>query len=82
MHINTAYPTRFKIADNQPISYGNQTVDKDGGIVTENLVRLRIPFIPNTSGDIAFGGTFYFSVCNGSACHLERVNLNTLVQVQ
>lgn len=82
MHINLLYPTRFKLGDYPAFSYENPVVTKDGGSVTESSIDLKVPFMPKSCGTIQVGGTLYFSVCDGSSCHLEHLSLETSVLVR
>lgn len=79
MHINTAYPTRFKIGNYPNASFDNPLVTKDNGSVNESSILLKFPFVPKTCGNLQIGGTLYFSVCNGSSCHMERIDLDTTI---
>ena len=83
-HTNAQYPYRFKtgVAPDGITYTKPNLVRADGSFEEEKKGSFKVPFVAARAGKYVVGGTFSLSVCSNANCIMEKVVLDTTVDVK
>jgi len=83
-HINKSYPYKFKAADppQEGVSYPKPILKREDGTFEEKHGSFRVPFAVAKAGKAKVGGTFNLSVCSDANCIMDKVTLESDVDVK
>ena len=82
-HINATYPYKFKTADPaaEGVSYPKPILKREDGKFEEKRGGFKVPFAAKQAGKVKVGGTFNLSVCSDANCIMDKVALESDVDV-
>jgi hypothetical protein len=83
-HVNGKYPYKFKAADPPPegLKYPKPVLGRAEGAFEEKRATFKVPFTAKKSGKVSVGGTLHLSVCSETSCIVDKVLLETVVDVK
>ncbi|HMY20425.1 MAG TPA: hypothetical protein PKA58_29065 [Polyangium sp.] len=82
-HCNKEYPYKIKLgAPPAGVTYPQAIVKADAVTVTPEKAIMKVPILPEKSGEAKVSGNFYFSVCTSEQCVIENRELAAVVKVE
>jgi hypothetical protein len=83
-HTNAQYPYKFKVADPAPegVKYPKPLLKRADGAFEEKKASFKVPFSAAKPGKYKVGGKLSLSVCSEANCIMDRVDLETEVEVK
>lgn len=83
-HTNAQYPYKFKLKDPAPdgVTYPKPILQRADGTFEEKRGSFKVPFVAAKAGKAKIAGTFSLSVCSDANCIMDKVELETDVDVK
>jgi hypothetical protein len=82
--INEKYPLKFKASEptDGSVKFSKAVLKREDGTFETKKGSLKVAFTPSKSGKTNVTGVLSFSVCNEQQCLMDKVELETSVDVQ
>lgn len=83
-HINPKYPVKFKATDPAPegVSFRKALLKREDGDIGDTKGSFKLPFTASKAGKAKISGTLSVSFCNDRQCLMEKLDLDTEVDVK
>jgi hypothetical protein len=83
-HINDKYPLKFKVTDPAPegVTFAKSVLKRDDGKFDDKKGSLPVAFTAAKPGKVKITGALSFSVCSEANCVMDKIDLETEVEVQ